>query len=297
MLNQQALRKKLASTHNIKHITEALELVANVKLQKLLQKIKHFRFYATKLMEIVENLTQTADNQSHPLFEVRAVKNIGVLIITSDKGLCGSYNSNLLKLADQFLTEHSQEQLKLILFGQKSIDHYTKKNYNIQNKYEKYTAKLNEANVRNWCAEFTKLFENKELDQVWVVYTHYKSILVREPKVEKILPMEKQEINEAVGLKASENQKEKSSNSYYVFEPNPDEIYLKIIPYALSTKLQSLLLESQAAELSARVVSMNAATTNAEEMITKLTLIKNKIRQFGITKEILEINAGAEGIT
>lgn len=296
MLNQQTLRKKLASTHNIKHITEAIELVASVKLQKLLQKIESFRFYATKLREIVENLTQVVKEQAHPFFEVREVKSIGVIIITSDKGLCGSYNSNLLKQADRFLDEHSNKQLKLTLFGQKSLDHYSKRDYEIQNTYINYASKINESHVKAWCTEWTQLFENKKLDEVWVLYTHYKNVLAREPKAEKILPMQKEKVKDREGGDVSKDQA-LSMPVDYIFEPDAEKIYHHIIPYALSTHLLSLLLESQASELSSRVVSMKAATTNAEEMITKLTLIKNKIRQFGITKEILEINAGAEGIT
>lgn len=291
MLNQQTLQKKLTSTHNIKHITEAIELVANVKLQKLLQKIKHFRFYANKLKAIVGNLTQTADDQNHPFFAERETKNVGVIIVTSDKGLCGSYNSNLLKEAERFLKQYSQEDVSLILFGKKSVNHFSKKNYKIIEKYENYKSKINAPTVNEWCSEFVKLFVEKKIDEMWIVYTHYKSILVREVRVEKILPMQKIAVSSVEKLNDSV---ETSSN--YIFDPTPNEIYLKIIPYALATTFQSLVLESYAAELSARVVSMKAATTNAEEMITKLTLIKNKIRQFGITKEILEINAGAEGI-
>lgn len=297
MINQQTLRKKLASTHNIKHITEAIELVASVKLQKLLQRMEHFRLYATKMIEIVENLTQVVKSHSHPFFEVRDIKKIGVIIVTSDKGLCGSYNSNLLKHADHFLDQYSHKtSLKLILFGQKSVDHYSKKGYEIQNKYINYNSEINEVYVKTWCDEFIKAFENKVLDEVWIVYTHYKNILVRENKVEKILPMHKEK-NEEIQKSNAIEMNEKSVESDYIFEPNAEVIYNKIIPYALYTKMLSLLLESQASELSARVVSMKAATTNAEEMITKLTLIKNKIRQLGITKEILEINAGAEGIS
>lgn len=294
MLNQQALRKKIAATHNIKHITEAIELVASVKLQKLLQKTETFRFYSRQLMQIVENLTQAVGGQTHPFFDVREVKSVGVIIVAGDKGLCGSYNSNVLKQADHFLEQHSHLQIKLTLFGQKIVDHYSKSAYDIQNKHVNYVSKINEANVKVWSAEFAKSFENHEIDEVWVVYTHYKNILVRETKVEKILPMQKKEVREDVAVKAQKNRVE-TTHSNYIFEPAAEEIYLKIIPSALNTKVQSLLLESQVSELSARVVSMKAAATNADEMITKLTLIKNKIRQFGITKEILEINAGAEG--
>lgn len=295
MLNQQTLRKKIAATHNIKHIAEAIELVASVKLQKLLQKTEHFRFYAKKLIEIIENLTETVGEQAHPFFDVREVKSIGVVVITGDKGLCGSYNMNVLKQADHFLEHYSREGVKLILFGQKSVSHYSKSDYHIQNQYVNYVPKINEANARGWSIEIAKSFENRELDEVWVVYTHYKNILVRETKVEKILPMQKKAVKEDSITKEKKGQT-KNLKSDYIFEPGAEEIYQKVIPAALYTKFQSLLLESQTSELSARVVSMKAAATNAEEMITKLTLIKNKIRQFGITKEILEINAGAEGI-
>lgn len=295
MLNQQTLRKKLASTHNIKHITEAIELVASVKLQKILHKIEHFRFYAKKLSEIVGDLTQVVDGQAHPFFEVRETKSVGVIIVASDKGLCGAYNTNLLKQADHFLDQHSSVQLKLTLFGQKSVEHYSKRAYEIQNQYGNYTSKINETQVEEWCAEFANAFENKTIDELWIVYTHYKNILARETEIKKILPMQKEEVTAGKDFSGVKAQGQ-SSRSNYIFEPDADQIYHKIIPTAFYTTVLSLLLESQASELSARVVSMKAAATNADDMITKLTLIKNKIRQFGITKEILEINAGAESI-
>lgn len=289
MLNQQALKKKLSSTLNIQHIAEAIELVSNVKLQKLLTRMEHFRHFALKLQNMIENITDGVDKEANPFFEVRERKNILVIVITSDKGLCGSYNASLLKHADHFLNEQINVGINLTLFGQKSVDHYIKKSYEIKNRYISYAPQITETNVAVWCKKFTESFEKKEVDEVFVIYTHYKNLLTRDVKIEKILPLQKEN--------NLEKEKLKFNRSDYIFEPETNKIYPQLISYALHTQFESLLLESLASELSSRRVAMKAASTNAEDMITKLTLIKNKIRQFSITKEILEINAGAEGVS
>lgn len=285
MLNQQALRKKLISTHNIKHITEAIELVSGIKFQKLIRSKEHFYFYAKKLTEMVQHLSLAIDGPSHPLFAVRPTKRVAVIVIASDRGLCGSYNANLLKQADLFLEKHLDSQLELILFGQKAVDHFKNSKWKIRKTYPNYVGKLSETTIKEWCHEFTQSFENGDIDELWVVHTHFINVLSRETKVEQLLPFKIENVHTHV-----------ENRNHYFFEPNPERIYNAIIPLSFFIKVQALFYESQAAELSARLVSMKAATKNADEMIEKLTLIKNKVRQSGITKEILEINAGAEGI-
>ncbi|MBA3958466.1 MAG: ATP synthase F1 subunit gamma [Parachlamydiaceae bacterium] len=281
MSNQQVLRKRLQSTQNIQNIAEAIEKIASVKFHKLLSKMEHLRFYVSKLSEMILNLESRAD---HPFFGVRpAVNRIAVIVVTGDKGLSGSYNTTVLKQTNEFLSKYRPKQVELILVGQKAIDHFKKrKQWTIRSSLNHVSAQLNESTIKAVAEDYTKSFLNHEFDELWIVYTQFHSVLTKSVKIERILPLHKMESTST------------ETGGSYIFEPSSELIYQQIIPYFFYTKILSMLFESQASELASRMVSMQAATKNAEEMIKKLTLIKNKVRQQSITREILEINAGAE---
>ncbi len=248
METQQALRKRLNSARSVKHITEAIELVAGVKYRKLMSKMEHFRFYSKKLAEMVENLSFSIKEEPHPLFEVRKVQRIGVVIVTSDRGLAGAYNSNVIKAAEKFLEENKHLQVELILYGQKAVDHFKKSKWKIRESVLNYIPQLHENNVKVWSEYLMNAFKTAELDQIWVVFTEFKNILSKKPKVELMLPLQKKTIT---------NQ---NTSIDYIFEPSPEIIYQNIIPYFIYTKIQAILFESYASELAYRITSMKAAT-------------------------------------
>lgn len=283
MTTQQILRKRLTSARNILHITQAMELVAGVRFRKLATKMEHFRFYANKLSEMIEDL-KLSTHADHPLFQQRPVQNIRVILIGSDKGLCGSYNANLIKESQKFLNRFSPDQISLILIGNKIIDHFKKESWKIEKQISDLAHKLTENDVAALSRELAAGFIQGEFDELWVLYTHFKNVMVKIPQLEKVLPLK--------NVSASQTR----SPINFIFEPTPEMIYTNLIPRFFYTKLHALLFESHASELASRMIAMKAATKNAEEMIDKLTLIKNKNRQFNITREILEITAGAEGI-
>lgn len=286
MTTQQTLRNRLHSVDNIMHITQAMEVVSGVRFRKLMSKMEHFRHYANKLSEIIARLKLAADTSHHPLFQSRPRQRIGLIIVAGDKGLCGSYNDRILKGAEKFIKTLESEQVDLYLFGNKAIDYFKKKPWNIKQKFSDLSRNLLESNVKEWSEQFISSFENSDYDELWIAFTHFKTILSNEIRIEKILPLENEREESPVN----------SVRIDYIFEPNPEKIYYSIIPYFFYAKIQSILYESYASELSSRIISMKAATKNAEDMIEKLTLIKNKNRQLAITKEILEITAGAEGL-
>lgn len=286
MSTQQTLRNRLHSVDNIMHITQAMEVVSGVRFRKLMGKMEHFKLYSNKLSEIVDRLKLSADTSHHPLFQSRPLQRIGVIVVAGDKGLCGSYNDRILKGAEKFIKTLESDRVDLHLFGNKAIDYFKKKSWNIKQTIHDLSRNLTEENVRKWSEQFITSFENIEYDELWIVFTHFKTILSSEIKIEKILPLESK----------NEEKTEDSLRIDYIFEPNPEKIYYSIIPYFFYAKIQSILYQSYASELSSRIISMKAATKNAEDMIEKLTLIKNKNRQLAITKEILEITAGAEGL-
>lgn len=287
MLNQQSLRRRLKSVKNILNITQAMEVVSGVRFRKLMQKMEHFRAYAAKMSEIVAHLQDVSDTPRHPLMMTRPVQRIGVIVVASDKGLCGSYNEHVIKAAHQFLSTYNPEQIELYLFGHKAADRFKRSPWKIAGSVLDYSRKLSEQSVKKWSKEYVNAFESQAFDELWVVYTHFKNVLSREVRIEKILPLD---------VPTTSPDGHAKSPVSIIFEPDPEQIFQKLIPLSFYVKMLSLLLDAYAAELSCRIIAMKAAAKNAEEMIDKLTLLKNKSRQLSITTEILEITAGAEGI-
>lgn len=281
MTTLRDIKKRLHSAENIQHITKAMEMVAAVRLRKALNKLDLFRPYAEKMQELLQQLATTSD--PHPFYEARPVKRKGVLIVTADKGLCGAYNNNVLNAADKLLRKEGYGNGVLFLAGNKSIDYYKNKPHEIKFTLRDLAHHLHSTEVERLSVFLTQGFMAEEWDEVTVIYTHFKNILSREVRIEPLLPIPKGEIN--------------SKNSTdYIFEPNPQEIYSALMPKYFFTRIMKILSEAHVSELGARVTAMKAATKNADEMIDKLTLIRNKVRQAGITKEMLEITSGAEGL-
>lgn len=284
MSTQLILKNRLRSVHNILHITKAMEVVSGVRFRKLMRKIEQFKFYADTLSDIVERLKPSVDRSHTSLFHARKRRHAIVIIVAGDKGLCGPYNENVFKESERFLKTLPTDQLELVLIGNKAIDHFRHRNWKIKAEIHDYARHLESPEVKKWSMEFLNAYENEEIDEAWVVFTHFKSLLSREAKVEKILPL------------AEDDPHNLPKRVDFISEPEPELIHQSILPHFFYTKLQGILFDSYASELSSRMIAMKAATTNAEEMIEKLTLIKNKNRQLSITREILEITAAAEGL-
>lgn len=279
MSSLRDIRRQLKSVENIKKITDTMERVAAARLRHAQLKAEHFRPYFEKLREILQNL---AFAESHSLFEKRKVQKIGVVIVSADKGLSGSYNANIFQAADRFLKTLNHDQVELILFGQKSIEYYKNKKWKIRSKAQLKPEKTTNDEIFKMSKELLDLFLAKEFDEIWFVYTKFISIVKRSIVVEKFLNVEKKS-------------EEPNQNRNYIFEPSLEEILEEIIPKYIQSQMQIAFYESYASELAARIIAMQTASKNSEEMITQLTLTKNKIRQAEITKEMIEITSGVEG--
>ena len=277
MTTLRELRTRLRSVGNIKQITKTMEMVAAARLRKAQERAESLRPYASKITQILESLAST--DIVHPFFIQREVKKSALVVIGADRGLCGSYNTHLLMAADRFLQKYTHENMELILFGRKAIEHFQKKGWKIRDKFTGWGGKLSYADIKIFAEKLIQAFMNHELDEIWLIYTHYITVMQRKVSVEKFLNVSKP-AKKRVGID-------------YMFEPDPAEIYAELMPRYCITKIQAALYEANASELAARVVSMREATKNAEEMINSLTLMRNKVRQAGITKEMLEITAGA----
>ena len=279
MATLREIRRKLQSVTNIEKITQAMEMVAASRLRKAQARAEMSRPYARKLKEILERLVVVTDHFAHPLLNKREVKKIGVVVVSGDKGLCGSYNQMVFSRTEKFLRNYSQDQAELILVGQKGIEYFANKKWKANPRIATWGGKITYGEIAAFTEELMDRYVAEEFDEIWIIYTHFVNAAVRQVKVEKLLPIENPKIEEHI------------KKVPYIFEPCVPEIFKALLPKYCITQVQSALYESYASELAARVFSMRAATKNAEEMIEKLTLVRNKVRQSGITRELIEITA------
>jgi F-type H+-transporting ATPase subunit gamma len=285
MATLRDLRRRIRSVQGTQQITKAMEMVAAAKLRKAQTKVESSRPYAESMQAMLNNLTTAGATLDHPLFEKREVKKVGLMVVTSDRGLCGSYNHNVRHKADEFIGNYKKGQVELVVVGKKGHTYYSKRDYEIKLKYLGLGGELNLAQVKNITNDLVNLFLTKEVDQIHLIYTKFLSTVSHKVTTEKFLNIESQ-----VGSEEKINQVD------YIFEPSPEKIFENLLPNYCMTKIQMALAESFASEHGSRMISMGAATQNAEEMIEDLTLVMNKLRQASITKEMLEITTGAEAL-
>ncbi len=279
------LRRRIKSVQGTQQITKAMEMVSAAKLRKAQTKLEASRPYASKMQAMLDNLTQRTVSLSHPLFEKREVKKTGVVVVTADRGLCGSYNHNVIHQADKFLKKYNKDHIALIPIGKKGYTYYSKRPWEIRLKYPDLGGNLIWTQVKNVTNQLVNLFLSGEVDEIYFIYTKFLSAVSYKVTTEKFLNIESQ-------VKAE------SRETYvdYIFEPDPVSIFGNLLPTYCMTRVQMVLTESFASEYGSRMISMGAATKNAEEMIEHLTLVLNKLRQASITKEMLEITTGAEAL-
>jgi len=278
------IRRRIRSVHNTQQITKAMQMVAAAKLKKAEAKTISARPYAQKLERMLENLSLSAGLVTHPLFERREkIGKKALLLVTSERGLCGSYNANILRETEKFLREFDPEKTVLVIVGKKGYRYFLKKEWNIRHKYLDLDDRVDLSQVKTITGDVTQLFLEKEVDEVFLLYTQFVNPISHKMVLEKFLNIE------------SKGKVEKEEIDY-IFEPSSEKIFDALLPRYCMNVIQKVLLESFASEHGSRMTAMRAATENAEEMIENLTLIRNKIRQASITREMLEIASGAEAL-
>ncbi|MGB7062264.1 MAG: ATP synthase F1 subunit gamma [Candidatus Zixiibacteriota bacterium] len=283
MATLRDLRRRIKSVQGTQQITKAMEMVAGAKLGKAQAKLDSSRPYAAKMQAMLDNLTRATASLAHPLFEKREVKKVGVVLVTSDRGLCGSYNNNIIHEADRFIVSHGKDQATLIPVGKKAYSYYSRRASEIRLKYVGYGGYLDLTLVKNVTNDLVNLFLSKEVDEIYFIYTKFLSLVSYKVTTEKFLNIESQVEDESREVFVD-----------YIFEPDPQKIFSSLLPNYCMTRVQMALAESFASEHGSRMIAMGGATRNAEDMIDHLTLVMNKARQASITKEMLEITTGAE---
>ncbi len=278
------IRRRIRSVQNTQQITKAMEMVSAAKLRKAQTRVESARPYGLKLQQMLESLAEAASGLHHPLFEEREVKKRLLVLFTSDRGLCGSYNSNIVRTATRYLKESAADSVKLGIIGKKASDYFNRRPYPISFSITDLGANVDLVRTRQLATQITDMFQLGEVDEVKLLYTSFVSTVSYRITLERFLPVEKPE-SATEGIPSD-----------YIFEPDADMIFSNLVPSYCVTKILQAMLESFASEHGSRMVSMGNATRNAGEMIDHLTLVRNKARQSAITKELLDIVGGVEAI-
>jgi F-type H+-transporting ATPase subunit gamma len=275
------IRRRIRSVKNTQQLTKAMKTVSAAKLRRAQERVMSARPYANQLRHVLADLAGRVENIEHPLLEVRPEKRILVLVVTADRGLCGGFNSNLTKAAQNFLRQHAGDDVRLFAAGRKGRDFFRRRNANIVSEYTNFFSKLDVGHARDIATQLVDLYSKAEIDAVYITYNEFKSVIQQRIVVEKLLPL------------GSGDLKERQSGVDYIFEQPAQEIFNRLLPRYVEIEVYRALLESVAAEHGARMAAMDTATRNAGDMIESLTLNMNRVRQAAITREIIEVVSGA----
>jgi F-type H+-transporting ATPase subunit gamma len=275
------IRRRIRSVKNTQQITKAMKMVSAAKLRRAQDAMFAARPYARKMMEVLAGVAARAEAAAHPLLEHREGDRILLVVVTADKGLCGGFNANIIRAAVRFLEGKRPEAVELDLLGRKGRDFFRRRQYRVRAEQVGIFQALRYDVAQAIARDLTKAFVEGQVDQVYLIYNEFKSVIQQKIVIERLLPIERVEPSA------------KETALEYLYEPSPAKIFSELLPKHVEVQVWRALLESAAAEHGARMAAMDAATRNAGDMIDNLTLYMNKVRQAAITKEIIEVVSGA----
>jgi len=290
MASLKEVRNRITSVNSTMQITKAMKMVAAAKLRRAQDRIIQMRPYAKKLNELIAQVSQgTEVGASSPYTQVREVNNVLIVMVTSDRGLCGAFNTNVIKAAVAFINENYPSQLdkgniSVLSLGKKGSEAFTRRGIKVDNEFTDIFQRLSFDTAKEAAEKVMAAFAEGTYDEVVLVYNEFKNVATQIIRTEKILPL------------VSEETEEKTSNTDYIFEPSEEEIILELIPKAIKLSVFKAVLDSNASEHGARMTAMDKATENGGELLKALKIEYNRSRQAAITKEILEIVGGAEAL-
>ena len=287
MATLREVKKRIKSVVSTKRITKAMEMVAAAKLRRAQQRVEDARPYNAKLDLILSHLAAaSSEDISHPYFEEREIiKKKTLVVVTSDRGLCGSYNANVLRRANKWLEDNKDFEIELVTVGKKTHDFFKRSEYDIIGNFVDWGGVLDYDKTREMVKLLTGRFLNGETDEINLLFTRFISTVRYKLSLERYLPIARPEVEEESGYSTG-----------YIFEPDPETIYNALLPNYATSKMIMAVAEALASEHGSRMMAMSNATSSAEEMVDNLTLEYNKARQAQITKELLEVVSGAEAL-
>lgn len=287
MPSLKQIKRRISSIKSTQQITRAMKMVAAAKLRRAQENIIKARPYAHKLREVIREVSGHVDRSIHPLLAVRDPKEIGVVVVTADRGFCGSFNTNIIKRAVKEIEslKSIDPTIQMVTVGRKGSDYFAKRGYTILQKHNQLFQDLHFGVASSVGEALINFYVQEKLDRIYLVYNEFKSAIQQNVIVEQLLPIIPEEMEVATTTRVD-----------YLCEPDPLAVLSGVLPLYINMQMWRVFLESNAAEHGARMTAMENATKNASELIDQLTLQYNKARQAAITKELLEVVSGAEGM-
>jgi F-type H+-transporting ATPase subunit gamma len=291
------IRRRIRSTKSTQQITKAMKMVSSSKLRRAQERIVNSRPYAQEMLRVFNNLATRVDPTTHPLLSADPTPGRTLLVvITADRGLCGGFNANVMKTAAHFLAdrqagtgvdpdEKANREVALALVGRKGRDFFMRRGFDVRYEEVNLFNNLKWSHAQVIAKTCIDEFLSPDVSSVYLVYNEFRSVISQRVVIERLLPIPK-----------LEPQSPAINSVDYLFEPSPEQLLATLLPYHVSVQVARALLESSAAEHAARMTAMDAATRNAKDMVDRLTLYMNKVRQASITREIIEIVAGAQSV-
>jgi F-type H+-transporting ATPase subunit gamma len=289
MTNLIDIRRRIRSVQNTRQITRAMKFVSAAKLKKAQNRIFASRPYTRRMFQLINHLAIRQEDLSHPLMAERGNEKILLVLITGDKGLCGSFNANLIRHAQDFMEEREDAKVVLDLIGKKGYDHFHKRNYDI---FAHYVHQLSEVNLQlaeTIAKPLMEKFLAGDVDRIFIIYNEFKSAMQQNITVEQLLPIAEVDLETDAPSGGSDAVD-------FIYEQPREEIFEDLFPRHVIVQIYHALLESVASEQGARMAAMDLATKNAGDMIDRLVLFRNRVRQAAITNEIIEIVSGANAL-
>lgn len=287
------IRRRVRAVKSTQQITKAMKMVAASRLRRAQERIQHARPFATQMRRVLSSLASRVDPAAHPLLDERAVPKAGgkvlLFVITADRGLCGSFNTNAIKGAGNFITETHGRQVALGLIGRRGRDFFARRGFEVRYEQVNLFAHLKFENAQEIAKAAIDAFVGGEVDSVYLTYNEFKSVMVQNVVVEQLLPIPRTTFGAATEAPAE-------PPIEYLYEPKPEDLFKHLLPSYVEVQVFRALLESNAAFYAAQMTAMDAATRNSGEMIEQLTLYMNKVRQAAITREIIEVVSGAQAL-
>ncbi|OGW57314.1 MAG: ATP synthase F1 subunit gamma [Nitrospirae bacterium RBG_16_43_8] len=292
MATLRDIRKRLKAIQSTQKITAAMKMVAASKLRKVQDRMLNFRPYAVKMDAVLSNLASAAERETHPLLAFRPRKTVEVIVITSDRGLCGAFNTNILRTAGNHINNLKQEgfELSLSTVGKKARDYFRRRNIPMRNSWTGFSGRLSYENAQEIATNLIENYINETIDEVTIIYNEFKSLILQKVAFTKLLPIG------TITPEGAEAKEPSAGVNDFLYEPSKETIFERLLPKYIEIQIFRALLESQASEEAARMTAMENATNNCRDLITKVTLLANKVRQASITKELMDIVGGVEAL-
>lgn len=284
MPNILDIRRRIRSVKNTQQITRAMKMVSAAKLRRAQENMLNARPYANRILSVIKSLGGRSEERTHPLLAERKEEKIQLVVFTVDKGLCGAFNTNIIKSAEAFLNKTEGKAVSFYCVGKKGRDYFAKRAISVSQELVNLFNRIEYSQAREIGANLITQFKTQEIDAIYLLYNEFKSVIQQRIVVERLLPIP------TFGTATDD------SIVDYIYEQSPVDILANLIPKHVEVQIYRALLESSAAEHGARMTAMDAATNNAIEMIDSLTLTMNRARQAGITNEIIEVVSGAAAL-